>query len=51
MTARDEKWNINISFKNFIFLENFDSEFLYIELWFTDQNFKTIEIKDKVKVT
>ena len=26
------------------FLQNFDSEFSYIELWFTDQNSKPLEI-------
>ena len=29
---------INISPKNFVFLKTFDSEFSYIEVWFTNQN-------------
>ena len=29
---------LDISPKNFIFLKTFDSEFSYIEVWFTDQN-------------
>ena len=37
--------------KNFIFLKTFDSEFPYIELWFTDQNYKLIEIEEKVNIT
>ena len=28
--------------ENFILLTTFDSEFSYIEVWFTDQNSKTI---------
>ena len=35
---------LDISPKNFIFLKRFSSEFLYIELWFTDQNSKSLEI-------
>ena len=30
--------------KNLIFLKTFDSEFSYIEVWFTDQNSKLLEI-------
>ena len=26
-------------------------EFSYIESWFTDQNFKLLEIKDKINIT
>ena len=36
----------DISPKNFIFLKTFNSEFSY-EVWFTDQNFKLLEIEDK----
>ena len=28
-----------------------DSEFPYIEVWFTDQNFKRLEIEDKINIT
>ena len=36
---------VDISPKNLIFLKNFDSEFSYSEVWFTDQNSKLLEIK------
>ena len=39
--------SLNISPGNFIFLKTFDSEFSYIEVWFTDQNSKQLEIEDK----
>ena len=34
---------LDISPKNFISLNNFDSEFSYIEVWLTDQNFKPLK--------
>ena len=34
-----------------IFLKTFDSEFSYIEVWFTDQNSKPLEIEDKINIT
>ena len=34
----------DISPKHFIFLKNFNSEFPYTEVWFTDQNSKPLEI-------
>ena len=40
----------DISTKNFIFLKTFDSEFLYIEVWFTDQQSKLLEIEDKINI-
>ena len=42
---------LDISSKNFIFLKNFDSEFSYSEVWFTDQNSKPLEIEDKINIT
>ena len=42
---------LDISPKNFIFLKTFDSEFSYIEVWFTDQNSKYLEIEDKINIT
>ena len=42
---------LDISRTNFIFLKTFDSEFLYIEVWFTDQNSKPLEIEDKINIT
>ena len=42
---------LDISPKNFIFLKTFNSAFLYIEVWFTDQNSKPLEIEDKINIT
>ena len=42
---------LDISLKNFIFLKTFDSEFSYIEVWFTDQNSKPLQIEGKINVT
>ena len=41
----------NYSLENSIFLKNFDSEFSYIEMWFTDQNSKLIDIGDRINIT
>ena len=38
-------------FENFTFLKAFDSEFSYIEVWFTDQNSNPLEIEDKINIT
>ena len=35
---------LDILTKNFIFLKTFNSEFSYMEVWFTDQNSKPLEI-------
>ena len=35
---------LGVIFKNFIFLKTFDSEFSYIEVWFTDQNSKPLNL-------
>ena len=40
-----------ISPKNFISIKTFDSEFSNIEVWFTDQNSKPLEIEDKINIT
>ena len=40
-----------ISPKDFIFLKNLDSEFSFIEVWFTYQNSKLLEIVDKINIT
>ena len=42
---------LDISSENFIFLKTFDSEFLYIEVWFTDQNSNPLETEDKINIT
>ena len=39
---------LDISPKQFIFLKSFNSEFSYIDVWFTAQNTKTLEIEDKI---
>ena len=41
----------NISPTNFIFLKNFNSEFSYTELWFTDQKSKPLDVEDKINIT
>ena len=42
---------LDISPENFIFLKLFDSEFSYIEVWFTDQNSNPLEREDKTNTT
>ena len=42
---------LDSSLKNFTFLKTFASVFLYIEVPFTDQNSKPLEIEDKVNIT
>ena len=42
---------LDISPKNLIFSKNFDSEFSYIEVLFTDQNSNSLEIEDKINIT
>ena len=37
--------------KNYVFWKTFNSEFSYIEVWFTDQNSKMLEIEDKTNIT
>ena len=42
---------LDISPENFVFLETFDSEFSYVEVWFTDQKSNPLEIKDELNIT
>ena len=42
---------LDISPENFIFLKTFNPKTLYIEVWFTDQNYKPLEIEDKINIT
>ena len=42
---------LSISPTNFIFLKTFNSEFSCIEVWFTDQYSKRLEIEHKIKFT
>ena len=41
----------DISLKNFIFLKTFDSEYFHIEIWFTDQISKPLDIQDRISIT
>ena len=41
---------LNILPKNFI-SKTYDSKFLYIGVWFGDQNFKPLEVEDKANIT
>ena len=42
---------LDISPKKFISFKTFDSEWSYIELWSTNQNYKPLEIEDKINIT
>ena len=42
---------LDISTKNVVFLKTFDSEFSYVEVWFTNKNSKPLGIEDKVNIT
>ena len=46
---------LDISSESFIFLKNFQKkfqkEFSSIEVWFTEQNSKPLEIEDKINIT
>ena len=39
---------LNILPKNHVYTEKFYSEFSYIEVWFTDQNSKSLETEDRI---
>ena len=41
----------DISQKNFLVFKTFNTEFQYIEVLLTDQNFKPREIEDKINIT
>ena len=42
---------LDILSKNLIILKTFDPKFSYIEVWFTDQNSKPLEVKYKINIT
>ena len=42
---------VDISHWYLIFLKRFDSEFLHIKVWFTDQNNNPLKIEDKINTT
>ena len=43
--------NCYISPKNSIFLKPFNSEFSYVEVWFTVQNSEPLEIENRINIT
>ena len=42
---------LSVSPSEFIWLKTFQSEFSYIEVWFTDQDSRPLEIEDRVNLT
>ena len=42
---------LDISSKTLIFLKTFNSEFSYIEVLFTDQNSRPLEMENKINIT
>ena len=42
---------LDISPTNSIFLKDFNSEFSYIQVWFTYQNSRPLEIEDKINIS
>ena len=42
---------LEISPTNHVFLKTFNSEFQEINIWFTDQTSKPLEVEDKINVT
>ena len=42
---------LDILSQNCIFLNTFNSEFLFIEVWFTNQNSKPLQIEDNINIT
>ena len=41
---------LDISPKSFILLKAVNSEFSYVEMWYTGQNSKPLEIEDKTNI-
>ena len=42
---------LDISPKSFIFFKKIDSEFSYIEVWFTNEHSNPLEIEDEINIT
>ena len=42
---------LDISSEYVVFLKTFNSKFSYIEVWFTEQNSKLLEIEGKINIT
>ena len=44
--------NYEISHPRILYIrKNFNSDFSYIEVWFTDQSSKTLKIEDEINIT
>ena len=44
--------NYEISHPRILYIQkNFNSDFSYIEVWFTDQSSKTLKIEDEINIT
>ena len=43
--------NKKIYLTNHIFLKTFNSEYVEMKVWFTDQNIETLEIEDRINLT
>ena len=41
---------LDTSLKHFILLQTFNSEFAYIEIWFTNQDSTPLEMEDKINI-
>ena len=42
---------LDVVFENFIFVKTFELKFLYIKVWFKDQNSNPLKIEDKINIT
>ena len=42
---------LEISLRNHIFLNTFNSEFQDIEVWFTDENSQPLKVEDRINLT
>ena len=42
---------LDISARDFICTKTFSLAFLYIEVWFADQNYEPLEIENKTNIT
>ena len=43
--------SLDISLENMMVLKTFNSEFSYIKVSFTDQNYKPLEVEDNINIT
>ena len=42
---------LDVVSENFIFVKTFELKFLYIKVWFKDQNSNPLKIEDKINIT